>query len=83
MTEVDMTANTPRAKEMEAEPKEYFESMAGTRYTYRQDGINYETMEVKTNKQGYMVAHRRGIYEGRPVGSMDGPYHVADIYEYS
>ena len=45
--------------------------------------ITYETTEVKTNKQGYIVAHGREICKGKPVGSIDGPYHVADIYKYA
>jgi hypothetical protein len=45
--------------------------------------IIYETTEVKTNKQGYIVAYRRKICKGKPVGSTDDPYHVADIYKYT
>ena len=83
MAEVDKMATKPRAKEMEAKPKEYFDAMVGTRHTDPEDGITYETTEVKTNKQGYIVAYRREICKGKPVGSIDGPYHVADIYEYT
>ena len=68
---------------MEAKPLKYFKPMVGTRHTDPEDGITYETTEVKTNKQGYIVAYRREICKGKPVGSIDGPYHVADIYEYT
>jgi hypothetical protein len=50
---------------------------------YPEDGITYETTEVKTNKQRYIVAYRREICKGKPVGSIDGFYHVTDIYEYT
>jgi hypothetical protein len=53
------------------------------RHTDPEDGITYETTEVKTNMQGYIVAYRREICKGKPVGSIDGPYHVADIFEYT
>ena len=57
--------------------------MVGTRHTDPEDGITYETTEVKTNKHGYIVAYRREICKGKPVGSIDGHYHVADIYDYT
>ena len=68
---------------MEAKPLDYFKPMVGTRHTDPEDGITCETTEVKTNKQGYIVAYRREICKGKPVGSIDGAYHVADIYEYT
>ena len=57
--------------------------MVGTRHTDPEDGIIYETTEVKTNKQGYIVAYMREICKVKPVGSIEGPYHVANIYEYT
>ena len=83
MTEIEKTSDRPKAKEMEAKPLDYFKPMVSTRHTDPEDGITYDTTEVKTNKQGYIVAYRREICKGKPVGSIDGPYHVADIYEYT
>jgi len=76
MTEIEKTSDKPKAKEMESKPLEYFKPMVGTRHTDPEDGITYETTEVKTNKQGYIVAYRREICKGKPVGSIDGPYHI-------
>ena len=50
MAEVDKTATKPRAKEMEAKPKEYFDAMVGTRHTDPEDGITYETTEINTRQ---------------------------------
>jgi hypothetical protein len=83
MTEIEKTSDKPKAKEMESKPPEYFKPMVGTRHTDPENGITYETTEVKTNKQGYIVASRREICKSKTVGSIDGPYHVADIYEYT
>ena len=52
MAEIDKTVNKPRAKEMEAKPKEYFDAMVGTRHTDPEDGITYETTEVKRISRG-------------------------------
>ena len=83
MTKIEKTSDKPKAKEIESKPLKYFKPMVGTRHTDPEDGITYETTEVKTNKQGYIVAYRREICKGKTVGSIDGPYHVADIYEYT
>ena len=29
-----------------------------------------------------MLPYRREICDGKPVGNIDGPYHVTDIFEY-
>jgi hypothetical protein len=79
MTETEKT----KAKEMEGKPLDYFKPMVGTRHTDPKDGITYDTTDVKTNKQGYIVPYRREICKGKPMGSIDGPYGVADIYEYT
>jgi hypothetical protein len=66
------TSDRPKAKEMEAKPLEYFKPIVGTRHTDPE-----ETTEVKTNKQGYIAAYRWEKCKGKPVGSIDGLYHVA------
>jgi hypothetical protein len=83
MTEIEKTSDKPKSKEMEAKPLEYFKPMVGTRHTDPEDGNTYETTKVKTNKQGYIVAYRREFCKGKLVGIIDGPYYVADIYEYT
>ena len=57
---------------MEKKPLNYYKPMVGTRHTDPEDGITYETTEVKTNKQGYIVVFRREIGKVKPVGSIDG-----------
>ena len=55
MTEIEKTSDRPKAKEMEAKPLEYFKPMVGTRHTDPEDGMTYETTEVKTDKQGILL----------------------------
>ena len=67
-------------KEMD---KEYFDPFAGTRHTDPDNGLVYETTEVKLDRQGYIVAYRRLVVRGKLTGKPDGPYHVADIESYT
>jgi hypothetical protein len=55
---------------MESKPLEYFKPMVGTRHTDPENGITYE---IKTNKQGHIVACKKEICKGKPVESIDGP----------
>ena len=73
----------PTAKDMDTKPLEYFLPLVGTRHTDPDDGLQYVTTEVKVNKQGYIIAYRQRHYKGQAVGRIDGPYHVADIYNYT
>jgi hypothetical protein len=59
--------------------KEYFNPLVGTRHTDPDNGLVYETTEVKIDRQGYIVAYRRLVVRGKLTGKPDGPYHVADI----
>ena len=43
-------------KEMD---KEYFEPLVGTRHTDPDNGLVYETTEVKIDRQGYIVAYKK------------------------
>ena len=43
-------------KEMD---REYFNPYVGTRHTDSDNGLVYETTEVKVDRQGYIVAYRR------------------------
>ena len=64
-------------------PVEYFKPLVGTRHTDPDNGLVYETTEVKVDRQGYIVAYRRVVDKGPPTGKPDGPYHVADIASYT
>ena len=63
--------------------KEYFDPLVGTRHTDPDNGLVYETTEVKIDRQGYIVAYRRLVVRGKLTGKPDGPYHVADIESYT
>ena len=67
-------------KEMD---REYFDPLVGTRHTDPDNGLVYETTEVKVDRQGYIVAYRRLVVRGKLTGNPDGPYHVADIESYT
>ena len=58
-------------------PVSYFEPLIGTRHTNPENGLLYETVEVKMNREGYMVTR------GKVSGYKDGPIHVADIALYT
>jgi hypothetical protein len=60
-------------------PLSYFEPLIGTRHTDRDNGLQYKTTEVTTNKEGYTVCFRKLVTRGKMTGHRDGPYHVADI----
>ena len=68
---------------MECQPLEYFLPLVGTRHTDPDDGLTYETTDVKTNRHGYIVAYRQRYYKGKALGKVDGPFHVADIFKYT
>ena len=55
----------------------------GTRHTDSDNGLVYETTEVKIDRQGYIVACRRLVVRGKLTGKPDGPYYVADIESYT
>ena len=58
--------------------------MEATKEEYPSTSRNQDIVEDPERiSRGYIVAYRREICKGKPVGSIDGPYHVADIYEYT
>ena len=64
-------------------PREYFDPLVGTRHTDPDNGLVYETTEVKIDRQGYIFVYRRLVVRGKLMGKPDGPYHVADIESYT
>ena len=52
-------------KEMD---REYFDSLVGTRHTDPDNGLVYETTEVKVDRQGYIVLYRRLVVRGKLKG---------------
>ena len=62
---------------------EYFEPLIGTRHKDPDNGLIYETTEIKIDHQGYIVAYRRVVTKGLLTGRPDGPFHVADIASYT
>ena len=64
-------------------PVSYFEPLIGTRHTDPENGLLYETVEVKMNREGYIVAFRKVVTRGKVTGYKDGPIHVADIARYT
>ena len=40
-------------------PVSYFKPLIGTRHTDPENGLLYETVEVKINREGYIVAFRK------------------------
>ena len=51
--------------------REYFEPLVGTRHTDPDNGLVYETTEVKVDRQGYIVAYRRLVVRGKLTGKPD------------
>ena len=60
-----------------------FDPLVGTRHTDPDNGLVYETTEVKVDRQGYIVAYRRLVIRGKLTGKPDGPNHVSDIESYT
>jgi hypothetical protein len=60
----------------------YFEPLIGTRHD-PENGLLYETVEVKMNRKGYIVAFRKVVTRGKVTGYKDGPIHLADIARYT
>ena len=63
--------------------KEYFDQLVSMMHTDPDNGLVYETTEVKVDRQGYIVAYRRLVVRGKLTGKPDGPHHVADIESYT
>jgi hypothetical protein len=57
----------------------YFEPLIGTRHTDSENGILYETVEVKMNREEYIVAFRKVVTRRKVTGYKIGPIYVADI----
>jgi hypothetical protein len=64
-------------------PVSYFEPLIGMRHTDPENGLLYETVEVKMNREGYIVAFRKLVTRGKVTGYNDEPIHVADIACYT
>ena len=64
-------------------PVSYFEPLIGTKHTDPENGLLYETVEVKMNREGYIVAFRKVVTRGKVTGYKDGLIHVADIARYT
>jgi len=66
----------------DANPKD-FEWLKGTRHIDPDEGLMFQTTDIKVTRDGYIVAYRRRVHNGLMVGKPDGPYHVADISQYT
>jgi hypothetical protein len=64
-------------------PVSYFEQLIGMRHTDPENSLLYETVEVKMNRGGYIVAFRKVVTRGKVTGYNDGPMHVANIARYT
>jgi hypothetical protein len=65
-------------------PVSYFEPLIGTRHTNPENGILYKTVDVKMNREGYIVAFRKVVTRAKVTGGYkDVPIHVADIARYT
>ena len=64
-------------------PAEFFRPLIGTRHVDPENGLTYETVELKVNKQRDIVAWRRRVINGVLQDTPQGPFHVRDIYQYT
>jgi hypothetical protein len=55
------------AEELEEKPLDNFLPLIGTRHVDPDNGLQYETTEVKINRQGYIVAYRRWFHRGKMI----------------
>jgi hypothetical protein len=61
----------------------YAKPLIGTRHTEPENGLLYETIEVKMDREGYIVAFRELVTLGKITGYKDGPINVADNARYT
>jgi hypothetical protein len=64
-------------------PVSYFKPLIGTGHTDPENSSLYKTVEVKMNREGYIVAFRKVVTRGEVTGYKDGPIHVAEIARYT
>ena len=66
---------------IECEPKEieYFTPLVGTRHVDPTSGLQYEVVQVKLNRQRYIVVYRRRVSHGEVTGALDGPIHAEKV----
>ena len=55
----------------------------GLRHKDPKNGLTYETVELKVNKQRDIVAWRRRVINGVLHNAPQGPFHVRDIYQHT
>ena len=70
---------------IECEPKEieYFTPLVGTRHVDPTSGLQYEVVQVKLNRQRYIVVYRRRVSHGEVTGALDGPIHAEEVVRWT
>ena len=71
------------AKEPQVRPVEFYLPLRGTRHVDPQNGLIYETVDIKVTPQRYIVAWRRRVMNGVVVDAPQGPLHVSTIHQYT
>ena len=44
-------------------------------------GLQYEVVQVKLNRQRYIVVYRRRVSPGEVTGALDGPIHAEEVLD--
>jgi hypothetical protein len=60
-------------------PVTYFKPLIGTRHTDPENGLLYESVEVKMDREGYIVVFRKVVIRDKITGYKDGSINVTDI----
>ena len=71
------------AEEPQVRPVEFYHPLIGTRHVDPQNGLTYETVDIKVTPQRDIVAWRRRVMNGVVVDAPQGPLHVDTIHQYT
>ena len=69
------------SEEPQVRPVEFYQPLIGTRHVDPQNGLTYETVDIKVTPQGDIVVWRRRVMNGVAVDAPQGPLHVSTIHQ--
>jgi hypothetical protein len=70
---------------IEIEPKtiEYFDPLIGTRHVDPTSGLQYEVVQVKMNRERYIIVYRRRVSHGKISSALDRPTHSEEVVRWT
>jgi hypothetical protein len=70
-------------EEPQVRPVKFYHPLIGTRHVEPQNGLTFETVDIKVTPQRDIVAWRRRVMNGVVVDAPQGPLHVDTIHQYT